>query len=146
MNTREIGEFLGRMAIHDKRNVGPMDIMAWEEDLPGEISLADALAALRDIRRDSPDWIMPSHVVQRVMQIRRERLRNAGTPPIPGGCDWRQEKAWRELWCTAIKDGSSKDEATAIANHQMGIQPLAIADSSVRAAAIDSWASGKAQL
>lgn len=143
MNTQEIGQLLGLMAFHDNRKIGPGDIMAWEEVLPTEISLIDARAALRELRQAGPDWIMPSHIIEKVMTVRKDRLIRAGTPPIPGGLEYTDEKSWRQLWCSAVKDGETRDEAEATTNHAMKITPSDLAVNAARVRAIEALAQSK---
>lgn len=143
MNTQEIGQFLGLVAFHDNRKVGPGDIMAWEDVLPAEISLEDARTALRAHRRAGSEWLMPSHIITSVMAIRRERLTRAGTPPMPGDLSWQQEKEWRQLWCAKVKDGVTPEQAAAETSIAMRIHELPAVENATRVRAIEAFAGRK---
>ena len=123
MNTKEIGDLLGLMALVDKRHTGPGDIMAWEEYLPADMTFTDAREALRAIRTRSADWIMPAHIIGEVDQIRRLRLSRAGTPPVPGDLTQPQEREWTKHWCDAVKAGADKSEAAQLASTAMQLPP-----------------------
>lgn len=123
MNTKEIGDLLGLMALVDKRHTGPGDIMAWEEYLPADMTFGDAREALRGIRTRSTDWIMPAHIIGEVDQIRRLRLSRAGTPPMPADLTQPQEREWAKHWCDAVKAGADKDEAAQLASKVMQLPP-----------------------
>jgi hypothetical protein len=42
---------------------------------------------------------------------------------MPGGLTWQQEKAWRQLWCAAVKDGETRDDAARTASDAMQLGP-----------------------
>lgn len=124
MKKSEVADLLTAIASTDNRTVGRLDIEMWFKILPEDLTLANAQDALIRLRLETGDWITPKHIVDRVTEVRRDRLQRAGTPPIPPDLTWTQEKAWRQLWCEAVKDGEEDPEA--YANEAMGITPLAI--------------------
>ena len=144
MKRSEAALLLAKISAYDRRTVGDADIEAWAEVLPEDMPLADALDAVRDHFRSSTEFLMPLHLIDAVRSIRQGRLRAAGTPPIPGGLDWKQEKAWRQLWCNAVKDGESAEDATVIADQAMHITPMEeIADHAARVKLIQQLADSK---
>jgi hypothetical protein len=121
MNAVEVADLLAWVTANDQRTIGKADILAWAAALDDDLSLADAQRAVTEHHGETAERIGPSHVNARCRQIRRDRLRNAGTPPIPGGLTHGQERTWRQLWCSAVKDGSPTpiDDA----NEGLGIPP-----------------------
>lgn len=74
MNTQEIIELLGVIAVVDKRTVGEADVIAWQT-IVGDLPKGDALRAVRDHFRERPGvWLEPGYIVQRVRAMRRDRL------------------------------------------------------------------------
>jgi len=108
----ETAVFLGKAALIDNRTVGEADVAAWHE-LIGDLPLRDCMAALAEHRKAGAEWLMPSHIIARVRDIRRARLVSAGTAPIPAGLTQDQERAWVRSWCAAVKDGSPDPVAEA---------------------------------
>lgn len=147
MNTDEVAEMLGRMAVIDKRSVGKIDILTWEELLPPELTLTEALEIIRDHRRTKPGvYLEPGHISVPFKTISDDRLRRAGDPPIPGGHDddpkW--EIRWRRAWCAKVRGGQSREEAEASTNIDFQVPPEIPTTNAGRAAQINAFASGLA--
>ena|SRR5690242_4710960 len=141
MKHSEISQLLASIAATDNRTVGRLDVETWAAILPDEITLADAYTAVVSHRRNSDAWLMPKHIIDRVATVRRERLQRAGTPPIPGGLEYADEKAWRQLWCSAVKDGDPDPEG--VANTAMRITPQELTENRRRVRAIEALAESK---
>jgi hypothetical protein len=98
MNHAEAGELLARIQVHDNRQVGEVTIEEWQHDL-ASIDYGDALAAVREHRRASTEYLTANHVIQGVKRIREKRLEGfdadmvdyPGDPDdIPGYLAWRR--------------------------------------------------------
>lgn len=141
MKHSEISQLLASIAATDNRTVGRLDVETWAAILPADMTLADAHQAVVAHRRSSDAWLMPKHIIDAVGAVRRERLTRAGTPPIPGGLTYADEKAWRQLWCSAVKDGDPDPEG--VANSAMQIQPQELSENRRRVQAIEALAASK---
>ena len=142
MKSSEAMVLLTKIATTDKRNAGETEAKSWAEIMTdNDVPLPDALVAVREHFGSSHDYLMPIHIIERVKAIRRERLTRAGTPPIPGGLEYADENAWRQLWCAAVKDGDVDPEGTA--NHAMKITPTPIEENRARVRAIEALAQSK---
>lgn len=75
MDIVETGVLLAKIQAFDNRNVADATIVAWQEILEPH-TLPDCLSAVRDYYRGSSEWIMPSHIVERVRLVEEERLRH----------------------------------------------------------------------
>lgn len=82
MNLVDTSKLLAVIATVDRRTVGETDIVAWH-DLLEDVTLDDALTAVREHRRESAEWIQPAHIVARVRKIRALRLDKAGNEAFP---------------------------------------------------------------
>lgn len=123
MKPSEAAVLLAKIAAFDRRTLGEADAHAWAEVLTAKgVSLADAMLAVTEHYSATRDFAMPADVINRVATIRRARLRAAGTPPIPGGLSWSQEKRWRALWCCVVKDGLAPEDAAERANQAVGVR------------------------
>lgn len=78
MDIIETGILLAKIQAFDNRTVADPTIIAWQEILAPH-TLADALDAVRNYYRVSSEWIMPSHIVERVRDIENRRLDGFGT-------------------------------------------------------------------
>jgi hypothetical protein len=123
MKRSETSILLTKVAAFDQRTIGEADVEAWTEALGPSIPLADALVVVTEHFRTSHERLMPIHIITAVGGVRRERLQRAGDPPMPGGLTWQQEKAWRQLWCAAVKDGETRDDAARTASDAMQLGP-----------------------
>lgn len=118
MKRSEVSTLLAVIAATDNRTVGRLDVDTWAAILPVDMPLADAQAAVIEHRRTSTEWLQPKHIIDSVGQVRRERLRRAGLPPIPGGLTYAQEGEWRRAWCAAVKDAEA--DPVSVANAALG--------------------------
>lgn len=69
-------ELLAVAQTFDRRTVGDFDAEAWRRAMHG-LQLEDAKQAIVEHFTTSTDWLMPAHVRQGVMRIRRDRLERA---------------------------------------------------------------------
>ena len=117
MNTTEVSQFLARVAAQDNRQVGPMQIMDWEDLLPPTLTLADALDALREHRRSSTDYLQAAHIIKipdrRRDETERQRVREANPPDIPPDMDQISERDWLRHYWTAVKAGHPAPQTVA---------------------------------
>ena len=124
MNLDEIGNFLGRVALGDNRDVGPAHILHWEELLPADLPYTDAIQALLHHRRTSTDYLQPAHIIAwwntHREQVYRERLRAIGPPDYPTDLDQAGEAHWRRHWLAAIR--AEHPNPTLAADSAMGIR------------------------
>lgn len=70
-------DVLALCAAFDRRTVGEADAHAWH-DVIGDLDFEDAKRAVRDHYRASREFVMPSDVRQRVVEIRKHRLAAVG--------------------------------------------------------------------
>lgn len=121
MNASDCGDLLRACSFYDNRKVTNEAMVAWAHAIHPNISKADALKAIADHHAESTDYIGPAHINGRVKATRSERLTRAGTPPIPGGLSWQQERGWRQLWCDRVKAGMDREVAAESASRVMGL-------------------------
>jgi hypothetical protein len=120
MKRSEVGELLTAIASTDNRTIGMLDVDTWHAILPAGMPLREAMAAVVNHRRTSTEWLQPKHIIDAVADVRRDRLRRAGIPPIPSDLDQSTERLWSRTWCAAVKDGA--DDPQQIANEAVGIE------------------------
>lgn len=149
MKPSEATVLLATIARTDQRTVSESSARSWAELMTeADVPLNDAIEASKYHFGHSPDYLMPIHIINRVKEVRQERLSRAGTPPIPGDLTWNQERSWRRLWCANVKDGMSVEEAAAAASEAMSLPkelppaPDAVADE--RKALVQKLADSKA--
>jgi len=75
MDIVETGFLLAKIQAFDNRNVGDETMAAWQEVLAPHI-LPDCLDAVADYYRNNAEWIMPSHIVERVRLMEEARTRS----------------------------------------------------------------------
>jgi hypothetical protein len=109
MKPSEAAVILTKIAAYDRRTVGDSDAAAWAEALDGLVTVQDALTAVRDHFRESNDWLMPKHIIDRAKKIRVQRIRDAGVPDFPAGLDQAAERKWLRYW----HDGLSRYDGDA---------------------------------
>jgi hypothetical protein len=120
MKPSEAAVLLSTIARTDRRTVSETEARSWAELMTEhDVPINDAIDAVKYHFGHSRDYLMPIHVIDRVKDVRRERLQRAGTPPMPGGLTWQQEKDWRILWCANVKDGLAPDAAAIAASEAM---------------------------
>ena len=113
---------LATIARTDKRTAGEPEARSWADLMTkNDVPLDDAIDAVQHHFGTSHDYLMPIHIIDRVREVRRERLQRAGTPPIPGDLTWQQEKDWHILWCDNVKDGMDPDAAAAQASASLNL-------------------------
>lgn len=110
MNLQETAKLLGVMASVDRRKVGQADVLVWNGFLR-DYSYRDCEQAVLGFFRDSREWLMPADVVQRVRQIRAERLKGAGTPLPPEGQTVAEWQAWLKETQKRVADGTDGPRA-----------------------------------
>jgi hypothetical protein len=121
MNTTEAGLLLTKASAYDQRTVGRADMEAWAEALTeADVRVEDALVAVSMHFRESPDRLMPFHVITKVRQIRRERLAKGPIMLIPKDLHQAVERQWMRAFTDAVKDGDTDPHATA--DMAMGIR------------------------
>lgn len=122
MKPSEATVLLTTIARTDQRTVSESSARSWAELLTeADVPLGDAIEAVKYHFGHSADYLMPIHIINRVKEIRQERLSRAGTPPMPGDLTWNQERSWRRLWCANVKDGMSVEDAAAAASEAMNL-------------------------
>jgi hypothetical protein len=106
MTSDEVWDLLERIASIDRRKLGLTDREIWQ-GLIGDLSYADAEAAVVAYYRENRDWIMPSDVRQRVAAMRQKRLDAAGPTEIPEHLADRplEARAWLQKTRDAIANG-----------------------------------------
>ena len=82
MTSDEVWDLLELIASIDRRKVGLTDRQVWQ-GLIGDLSAADAQAAVVAHYSETADWIMPAHIRQRVKAIRDQRLQDTEIPAEP---------------------------------------------------------------
>ena len=82
MTSDEVWDLLELISSIDRRKVGLTDRQVWE-GLVGDLSAADAQAAVIAHYRESREWIMPADVRTRVKALRRDRLAREIVPAPP---------------------------------------------------------------
>ena len=108
MTPQEAAVVLGKCAAYDNRRPDPATTAAWAEALDPNLTLADALAIVRDHYAESRDWIMPADINHRSRDIRRQRIKNAlnnqTLTPDGLGDEPHLEIAWRKaLVCPQLR-------------------------------------------
>jgi len=80
MDIIETGKVLAKIQAFDNRNVEPETTLAWQEVLEPH-TLQDALRAVSDYFRVNSAWIMPAHIVERILLTERDRVDSFGVQP-----------------------------------------------------------------
>lgn len=127
MTPQEAAVVLGKCAAYDNRRPDPATTAAWAEALDPNLTLADALAIVRDHYAESRDWIMPADINHRSRDIRRQRIKNAlnnQTLTTDGlGDEPHLEIAWRKALMRGLGDGLDLDAASSAAWQSIGRTP-----------------------
>lgn len=120
MNLAEAATLVARVALRDNRRTDGFTDRSWHEDLQ-DLELDDCVEAVGQHFRHSTEWITTAHVRTRVVAIRKARHDQAGYPDFPPDLTDDQERTFRRVWLAAVGSGSSRDQATAIADRQLGV-------------------------
>lgn len=87
MNRAETARLLAAIAAFNNRTIGEADVEAWQSVLP-DVTLTDAMEAVRQHYAENTEWLMPAHVRHLVRDIHRERealARSTGWAPGQAG-------------------------------------------------------------
>lgn len=127
MTPQEAAVVLGKCAAYDNRRPDPATTAAWAEALDPNLTLADALAIVRDHYAESRDWIMPADINHRSRDIRRQRIKNAlnnqTLTPDGLGDEPHLEIAWKKALMQGLGDGLDLDAASSAAWQSIGRTP-----------------------
>lgn len=122
MEPKEASVMLAKVTAYDRRTVGKADAIAWAEAMTkANVAMNDALQAVTDHFSESTDWLMPAHVIRRVVAIRKTRMAAAGEPPFPPDLTVGQEIAWRRHWIDGLGHGRDSAGAARYADGAMNI-------------------------
>jgi hypothetical protein len=116
VNSDEVGLLLGLMALADNRkppgdDEGRQAMIGFWLSMVGDLSYADASAAVQAHYRDTRDWIMPADIRRRVREIREDRRRGKEIPPPPAELLDDPDAYKRALRESAIALGNGEDPA-----------------------------------
>lgn len=122
MTPAETAKLLALCAAVDRRKVGDADVLAWHRIL-GDLRYADCEAAVIAHFSESTEWIMPAHVRNRVKEVRRIRVEDAGVPAPPPDLieDPERYRAWLRAATIRVADG--EDPAAIEANPLRSLGP-----------------------
>lgn len=126
MNGSQVALILAKAQAFDNRTVGETNIGAWQEALE-DVDFEQAMTAVTEHYRDSTDWLMPSHIVKKIADVKfqqRIKLKAAGPCDFPSGLDLKQEAEYRSFWQMYVCRGASRDDATALADANLGYTRL----------------------
>jgi hypothetical protein len=114
MTSDEVWDLLEIIASIDRRKLGLTDRQVWE-GLIGDLSAADAQAAVIAYYRESREWIMPADVRNRVKAMRRDRLAReiVPAPPAELADDPVRHRAQLQASVRGIADGMTRHLAIA---------------------------------
>lgn len=121
MDLAEAAILQAKIVAYDSRNTSSLTDAAWAEALD-DVTLPDALEAVRAHYRTQTRWIMPADVRTAVKAMRRDRLDRAGHPDLPDDLDRDQELAYARRWRALVGSGVPADEATARVDREMRVQ------------------------
>src|ERR1035441_4680207 len=110
MTSDEVWDLLELISSIDRRKVGLTDRQVWE-GLVGDLSAADAQAAVIAHYRESREWIMPADVRTRVKAMRADRLAHEIVPAPPA--DSGRFRAGLQSGIRQIADGLAVHRAIA---------------------------------
>lgn len=82
MTIEETIDLLTAAAAFDRRTVGKADAVAWHAAI-GDLRFEDCQEAVIAHYRETSDWLMPTHVRQRVRAVRAHRIEDAEVPAPP---------------------------------------------------------------
>lgn len=77
MDLRETAQLLAVASSIDNRIVDQMTVGAWQEAV-GHLSYTDCREALAMHRRESPEYLQPSHIVTNVKRLVADRYKGEG--------------------------------------------------------------------
>lgn len=88
MNSDEVGNLLGLMALADNRkppedDAGKIAMIAFWLSMVGDLDYPDAARAVQEHYQETREWIMPSDIRKRVKVMRAERLKANPVPAPP---------------------------------------------------------------
>ncbi len=82
MNRKDLEKLLTYIQAGDNRTLTAVDVVMWDQALPGSLTLDTAIAAVTMHRQESTAWLMPAHVIANVRtlnaELARERARLSG--------------------------------------------------------------------
>lgn len=111
-------QYIGRrLAQHQNQEFDADAIGAWDR-ARGRSSERDAYEVLDELLATSSHYIKPGDMHQRLKELRRFRLNDAGSPPTPAvePADEFNYRQWILQWRRAIADGETPASATTMAD------------------------------
>lgn len=110
MNRNEIIDLLTAASAYDRRTVGEGDIAAWAQAADRAAwRFAEALNAIHDHYADTPAWLMPGHVTQRIRAARRQPANSADVIAIDRPPSATAEQRAAAIRAFAERTGSMPD-------------------------------------
>ena len=113
MTPEETSKLLATCATYDHRKVGTLDVVAWHRII-GDLSFRDCEDAVFAHYGETPDWIMPAHIRQRVMEVRHKRLQDTEIPPPPPELLDDPDAYRAALHAAAVAIGDGRDPGVAM--------------------------------
>lgn len=84
MNNGDVFDLLTLMAAYDGRTVGKSDVRTWADAAErGSWTVEQAAEAVKAHYAESPEWIKPGHVTQRIRRERSQPSRSKALPQAP---------------------------------------------------------------
>lgn len=121
MNLADAAILQAKITAYDNRPSSELTDAAWAEALD-DVTLTDALDAVRQHYRTETRWIMPADVRRLATAARKARIAAAGRPDIPHGLDQVAERRYVRHWIQLVGAGANADQATEQADQAAGVE------------------------
>lgn len=121
MNHAEAAAVLAKVQAFDNRTVSAVNVAAWAEALE-DVDGKDALVAVTEHFQESTDWLMPSHIIQKMKDKQfqgRQRIKAMGPPDYPTGLTLAEESQYRARFQLAAFRGFTREQAQKDADHEV---------------------------
>lgn len=126
----EAGKVLAAARLIDNRQFDATTAIAWASMIAETVTLQDALDAVAHHMATSTAYLMPVHINEHVRSVHKRRMQDAGPPDFPSGLTRAQESAYRMSWIAYVKAGLATEQATALADEELGIVRAALVEAS----------------
>ena len=111
MNLQETAQVLAKIQLGDNRQVDELTVREWHDTI-GHLEFVDAIAAVKEHRQISSDYLMPAHIVggakrakeRRQRQPRIERqLESRAWQPDPG----QMQRVCRSMYHSGVESSQT---------------------------------------
>ncbi|MDJ1370656.1 hypothetical protein [Gulosibacter molinativorax] len=111
MNIQETAQVLAKIQLGDNRQVDELTVREWHDTI-GHLEFVDAIAAVKEHRQMTADYLMPAHVIGGARRSRERRAREARIDRQLTARDEPRDEGLMERTMRRMLDDPAESEAS----------------------------------